>query len=312
MLVGRLKPVARISFWKTLRVGDVDRDRRRTVVLPAASRARAVSVCAPFGRGPRVPGEGVGGRACPRCRVATPSTIELHAGDADVVGRCRGDVDDVATCALFGRRRDRDRSGASGRRAAAPSARVHVGLDLRRGQGAVVDAHVVDAPGEVEAAVRRAGRCSRSVGESCCVAVTVPTEHAVVELAVEIDVERLRRRVVDARDVVPGVRLQRRRAVAEHLPARAARQLEADGPRASVDRRVELEPDSEPFRLDTIAASSAGNAAELIQALIVMLPVSLQRRRVAEVDEVVVAVRTARRSPYCAGAPGRAVRRACR
>ena len=48
MFVGRLNPVARTSFWKwfvfaTLTVTGAD-----VVGLPAASRARAVSVCAPF------------------------------------------------------------------------------------------------------------------------------------------------------------------------------------------------------------------------------------------------------------------------
>ena len=97
-------------------------------------------------------------------------------------------------------------------------------------------------------------------------------QHAVVELAVEVDVQCLRDRVVDAGDIIPGVGLQRRRPVAEHVPAGAVGQLEADPARAGVDRGVELEADS-PSRLETMAASSPGNALELIQALIVMLPV---------------------------------------
>ena len=46
--VGRLKPVARTSFWNELELVTLTGTGAETVELPAASRARAVSVCAPF------------------------------------------------------------------------------------------------------------------------------------------------------------------------------------------------------------------------------------------------------------------------
>ena len=99
-------------------------------------------------------------------------------------------------------------------------------------------------------------------------------QRAVVELAVEVDVQGLRRGVVDPGDVVPGVGLQRRGAVAEHLAAGALVSLKpiVRGPVSMVVSS--WKPTWPPSRLDTIAASSAGNALELIQALTVMLPVN--------------------------------------
>ena len=157
------------------------------------------------------------------------------------------------------------------------------------------------------------GRCPMLTfcGEFCCEAVTVPTRLAVVELAVEVDVHRAGRRVVHAGDVVPGVRLHRRRPVAEHVAAGAAGQLEADDPGPGVDRGVELEA-VRPPRLETIAASSSGNAAELIQALIVMLAGEPQAARVAEVDVVVDRRRGATALPYLPLPHVGAVGQACR
>ena len=123
-------------------------------------------------------------------------------------------------------------------------------------------------------------------------------ERAVVQLAVEVDVHRPRRGVVDAGDVVPGVGLQRRRAVAEHVAARAVRQLEADRARPVVDRRVELVADRcRAWRRSP--RRRPGNAAELIHALIVMLPVICSAARVAEVDVVVDAVEARPRRRTC-------------
>ena len=48
MLVGRLKPVARTSFWNELAFATFTGTGADRVELPAASRARAVNVCAPF------------------------------------------------------------------------------------------------------------------------------------------------------------------------------------------------------------------------------------------------------------------------
>ncbi len=73
MLVGRLKPVASTSFWKwfvfaTLTVTGAD-----VVRLPAASRARAVSVCAPF-ETVRVSQASPYGASKSSAPLATPST----------------------------------------------------------------------------------------------------------------------------------------------------------------------------------------------------------------------------------------------
>ena len=46
--VGRLKPVARTSFTNWLALATLTVIGAETVTLPAASRARAVSVCAPL------------------------------------------------------------------------------------------------------------------------------------------------------------------------------------------------------------------------------------------------------------------------
>ena len=74
MLVGRLKPGREHLVLEGVGVGDVHRRRRaESVVLPAASRARAVSVCAPFGE-VRVSQTARTATSCPRRRVATPST----------------------------------------------------------------------------------------------------------------------------------------------------------------------------------------------------------------------------------------------
>ena len=86
MLVGRLKPVARISFWNelvlaTLTVTGADERRvARRVAGPRGERVRAVGAAA------RVPRQRVR-----RCGVlgatSTAVDVELHAGNADVVGR---------------------------------------------------------------------------------------------------------------------------------------------------------------------------------------------------------------------------------
>src|SRR6266481_3381647 len=64
---------------------------------------------------------------------------------------------------------------------------------------------------------------------------------SVVELTVKIDVQGLRRRIVDAGDVIPGVGLQRRRTVADHISAGAVGQLESDRATTRIDGGIELE-----------------------------------------------------------------------
>src|SRR5947199_9879052 len=64
---------------------------------------------------------------------------------------------------------------------------------------------------------------------------------SVVELTVKIDVQGLRRRIVDAGDVVPGVGLQRRRTVAEHGRAGTVGEFESDRATTRIDRGIELE-----------------------------------------------------------------------
>ena len=88
MLVGRLKPVARTSFWKKFVLATFTVTGADTVVLPAASRARAVSVCAPFGTA-RVSHARPYGAVVSSAPVATPSTRNWTPRDADVVARRR-------------------------------------------------------------------------------------------------------------------------------------------------------------------------------------------------------------------------------
>ena len=64
---------------------------------------------------------------------------------------------------------------------------------------------------------------------------------SVVELTVKIDVQGLRRRIVDAGDVVPGVGLQRRQTVADHVSAGTVGEFESDGARTRIDGGIELE-----------------------------------------------------------------------
>ena len=100
-----------------------------SVVLPAASRARAVSVCAPFGTVARVPRKRVRARRVLGSGVDAVDE-ELHAGDADVVGRVGGDVDDVVHLRVGRGRGDRDRRRRRVGRRRRPSGVRHVGLDL--------------------------------------------------------------------------------------------------------------------------------------------------------------------------------------
>ena len=51
----------------------------------------------------------------------------------------------------------------------------------------------------------------------------------------------LRRRIVDADDVIPGVGLQRRRTVADHVSAGTVGEFESDRATTRIDRGVELE-----------------------------------------------------------------------
>ena len=222
MAVGRLKPVARTSFWKKLVLATFTVTGAESVAVaggvagPRRQRVRAVR------RRARVPGEPVRGRGVLGAgRDAVDE--ELDACDADVVARVGRHVHDVAHLRAGRGRGDRD--GRRGRVAglAAAHARRHVGLDLRGCERPVVDADVVDAP--VELSTRRSARrpMSTSSAESCWAERDRADLRTVVELAVEVDVHRRRSRVVDAGDVVPGVRLQRGRAVADHVGARAVR-----------------------------------------------------------------------------------------
>src|SRR5689334_14503420 len=78
--------------------------------------------------------------------------------------------------------------------------RVHVRLDLGLRERAVVDAHLVDETREVVAA--RAPPDVRADGAVDHGRWDRPHERAVVEHAIDVDAERARRRVVNARDVV--------------------------------------------------------------------------------------------------------------
>ena len=59
------------------------------VALPAASRARAVSVCVPFGRRGRGPGHGIGRAGVLGGKIDAVEE-EAHARNADVVARVGG------------------------------------------------------------------------------------------------------------------------------------------------------------------------------------------------------------------------------
>ena len=67
-------------------------------------------------------------------------------------------------------------------------------------------------------------------------------QDAVVQLSIQVHVQRLRRRVVDAGNVIPGVKGQRRGAVTSHEFSAGIREFEADCARPLVDRRVQLVP----------------------------------------------------------------------
>ena len=73
MLVGRLRPVARISFWNELEFATFTGTGAESVELPAASRARAVNVCAPF-ETVRVSHASAYGGAASSTPALTPST----------------------------------------------------------------------------------------------------------------------------------------------------------------------------------------------------------------------------------------------
>ena len=73
MFVGRLKPVARTSFWNELAFATFTGTGAESVELPAASRARAVKVCAPFAT-VRVSHAKAYGAAASSTPVFTPST----------------------------------------------------------------------------------------------------------------------------------------------------------------------------------------------------------------------------------------------
>src|SRR6266550_2833642 len=79
---------------------------------------------------------------------------------------------------------------------------------------------------------------------------------SVVELTVKIDVQGLRRRIVDAGNVIPGVGLQRRRTVAEHGSAGTVGEFESDRATTRIDRGVELEAET--------ARVSVGNHRRII------------------------------------------------
>ena len=73
MFVGRLKPVARTSFWNELAFATFTGTGAESVELPAASRARAVNVCAPF-ETVRVSHANAYGGAASSTPALTPST----------------------------------------------------------------------------------------------------------------------------------------------------------------------------------------------------------------------------------------------
>ena len=94
MLVGRLKPVARISFWNELALVTFTGTAADSVELPDAS-APARSTCAHRSRPSRVPRQRVRRGGVLDSDVDTVDE-ELHTSDTDVVVRVRGDVHDVA------------------------------------------------------------------------------------------------------------------------------------------------------------------------------------------------------------------------
>ena len=100
----------------------------------------------------------------------------------------------------------------------------------------------------------------------------------------------LRGRVVDAGDIIPGVGLQRRRPVAEHVPAGAVGQLEADPARAGVDGGVELEAGLAAGAFGDDGRVVAGERAGVDPGTDRHAAGEPQRRRIAEIDVVVDAV----------------------
>ena len=123
----------------------------------------------------------------------------------------------------------------------------------------------------------------------------MPTQYTVVELAVEVDVECIARRVVDAGHVVPGVRLQRRRPVPEHLASGAAGELEADRARPAIDRRIQLEADLATGALGDDGRVVAREGCGVDPGADGHAAGQLERRGVPEIDEIVAAVELQRR-----------------
>ena len=285
MLVGRFRPVARISFWNELAfatfTGTASRERRvaRRIARTRGQRVRTVR----------------DRTGVPRQRVRRSGILDsgvdtvdekLHSGDTDVVTRVCGHIHDVRHLGVARGRGDRNRrrcrvAGAAG------DGGVHVRLDLGGCQCPVVDAGVVDATVEVEVAETRAA-ADVDVGRRVLLGRGDRAEQrAVVELAVQIHVQLGRRRVVDPRDVVPGVRLQRGRPIPEHVAARAVRELEPDRARPPIDRRVKLITD--------LATRTLGDDRRIIDRERRRVdprthghaPRQLQQRRIPQLDKVV-------------------------
>ena len=136
-------------------------------------------------------------------------------------------------------------------------------------------------------------------------------QRAVVQLAVQIHVQRRRRSVIDAGHEVPGVRLQRRRPVPEHGAARAVRQLETDRARPPVDGGVELIADLGARTLGDDRRIIARERRRVDPGAHGHAPRQLQQCRIAQLDKIVHAVQQ-QSTRIAARPPGRPVRQRAR
>src|SRR5207249_3915563 len=140
------------------------------------------------------------------CAAAALAVLHLVSGDANVVGRGRPAQVDLASRRCRGvelggrtwRLRVRGRGGRC----------VHVSLDLGLAQGAVVEAQLVDGAREVIAAGASADN-DVLAGVVVLASRDGPSERAVVEHTVDVDVEGGCGGVVDPGNVVPGRKLAR-------------------------------------------------------------------------------------------------------
>ena len=152
IFVGSVSPVASTSFWKEPVLATVTVTGAESGRVAGGVARRARSMCA--GRSPRdgCPRRARTARSCPRRPVATPSTKNCTPATPTLSDALAETFTMSRTWSPGGRGGDRPPWEASGRSDDGEIGAVHVRLDLRLCQGAVVHPHLVDRALEVEAA----------------------------------------------------------------------------------------------------------------------------------------------------------------